>query len=57
VRINSPASHRVSRFLVALLLVAAFLAAIGGALTAGMDTRLVDSGKRFIEEVRTAWAS
>jgi hypothetical protein len=55
VLIDSPPSYRASRFLVALLLVAVFLAAIAGLLLADLDTWLIDGAKQYIAEVRAAW--
>ena len=54
-RTHSPPSHQVSRYLLALLLIAAFAAAVYGLHRAGADTRLVGGARRVIEEVRRAW--
>ena len=55
--IDSPPSHRVSRFVVALLLMAAFLAAVVGLVTVGMEAGLLESAERIVREVRAAWQS
>ncbi|UQU64311.1 hypothetical protein COUCH_36035 [Couchioplanes caeruleus] len=55
--IDSPPSHQVSRYVIALLLIAAFAAVIVGLVLAGVDTSATEGGRRIIEEVRTAWRS
>jgi hypothetical protein len=57
VSIDSPPSHQVSRYVIALLLIAAFSAVIVGLVLAGVDTWATEGGRRIIEEVRTAWQS
>jgi integral membrane sensor domain MASE1 len=55
--IDSPPGHRASRFLLAALLVGAFLGAIVGLLLAGVDTWFIDNAQIYITEVRASWTS
>jgi hypothetical protein len=55
--IDSPPSHRASRFLVAVLLIAAVLSAIFLLLLAGVDTWLIDNATVYIAKVRGSWTS
>jgi hypothetical protein len=57
VSIDSPPSHQASRYLVALLLIVVFSAAIVGLVLAGADTWVAEGGRRIIEGVRAAWKS
>ena len=55
--IDSPPSHRVSRFVVALVLMAVFLAGVVGLVTLSMEAGLVETAERIVAEVRAAWQS
>jgi len=55
--IDSPPSHRAGRFIVGVLLVVLFGAALGALILADMDTWLIEYAKTYIAEVRGSWTS
>ena len=52
--IDSPPSHRISRFLTGILITLS-VAVIVGLLYAEYGVLLVDAGKQLAAEVRSAW--